>query len=204
MRKVSSAVASNDFLWFLGDMSTTVVGELQRWDWTIPVPPQTSIFPTLSAVVSPIVINEEGHIYVIIDDNGLVLRRYNSDGTNLLAAALSAFVDDPVGSPVIGQPVDGEEAEMYVVTQTGIVYAFNLEDLTLLWQLDTGIGISSAAQPLLVGNTLWIVGTQGQVRAVRVNSQGLNQRALWPKHLKDNCNTGNAASSAAELPGCFN
>jgi hypothetical protein len=191
---------------------------LVRIVWETPAPLEKD----MSRPYSPAAIDEEGNVYVVkalpvLQGGNFLLEKYPPDATNNSDAipasdVITAAAGAPVGSPLLGQPSpiydeDGEihdeyPAEIYVVTKNGTVYAFDM-NLNLLWELETNIGISPAAQPLLVGNTLWIVGTQGQVRAVRVNSNGLNQKALWPKHLKDNCNTGNAKSSAAELPACF-
>ncbi|MCL2627038.1 MAG: hypothetical protein FWD46_09560, partial [Cystobacterineae bacterium] len=50
------------------------------------------------------------------------------------------------------------------------------------------------------GHTLWLVGTRGEVAAVRVNSNGLHRTAQWPKHLHDNCNSANANVGAGRTP----
>jgi hypothetical protein len=147
----------------------------------------------------PVAIDETGRAYVVVD---FFVHRYEADGSGYISGS-TTLDGDPVGSPILGQPAEGEDAEIYVVTKLGTVYAFDFATFNLLWELPTGITISPAAQPLLVDNTLWFVGTQGQVRAIRVNSNGLNKKALWPKHLRDNCNTGNASSNPDELPECF-
>lgn len=114
-----------------------------------------------------------------------------------------------VGSPLLGEARPGSEAEVYMVTNLGMVLAYNAETLTELWRFNAfpeanpPTRIASDAQPLLEGNTLWLVGTRGEVAGVRVNSDGLSRSALWPKHLHDNCNTGNQGVNTYNLIECL-
>jgi|GEM_PF-2488503 len=113
--------------------------------------------------------------------------------------------DFPVGSPLLGEPVSGNAAdtEVYVVMTNAMVYAFNAITMEFLWQHDLGINVAPTAQPLLKGNRLWVIGTNGEVRSLTVNSDGLNRTAKWPRLHRDNCNTNSLASEPSILPSCF-
>jgi hypothetical protein len=125
-----------------------------------------------------------------------------------------------VGSPLLGHPGGTSQdsaspAEVYVVTTTGTVQAFDTTTATLepRWVQNLGIRISPTAQPVLVGSTLWVVSSSGEVRGVQVNSNGLSRSAQWPKAFRDNCNSSSgrvayAASLSPSagsyiIPACF-
>ena len=126
------------------------------------------------------------------------------------------FEDAPVGSPLLGEPLGDAPAEVYVVTTTGTVRAFRtgpqrpkyeylalyppIDRLALLWEENLGVRISPTAQPVLKGDTLWVVGIRGEVRGIQVDSNGLSRTAHWPKAFRDNCNT---SSYSADIPSCF-
>ncbi|MCL2314411.1 MAG: PQQ-like beta-propeller repeat protein [Proteobacteria bacterium] len=127
------------------------------------------------------------------------LCRYSSD---------HAFKETPVGSPLLGEPMGANRAEIYVVGVEGTVLALDAETLQPLWAQSLGIRVLPTAQPVLVANkhgsgTLWVVGASGEVRGIRVKSAGLSRAAAWPKAFHDNCNTGSAAVTSADLPKCF-
>jgi hypothetical protein len=114
----------------------------------------------------------------------------------------------PVGSPIFGQPTGSSPAEIYVVTTNGVVYTFDSDTLDMLGspraflnKAGQPIHIHPMAQPVLKGNRLWIIGTQGEIRAMVVNSNGLSTSARWPKMHRDNCNSNSYLSSS--LPNCF-
>ena len=117
----------------------------------------------------------------------------------------------PVGSPILGEPTSGNpaDAEVYLVMTDGTLHAFNAGNLSLKWtkQLQRSNGqplsISPTAQPLLQGNRLWIIGTQGELRGITVDSNGLRKNAPWPKMHRDNCNSGSQLSTPTTLPSCF-
>ena len=121
----------------------------------------------------------------------------------------SSFNERPVGSPILGEPpINGRVNKLYVVSTTGTVLALNMETLTPLWLQSLGFRISPTAQPVLVpnphgGGTLWVVGAQGEIRGIRVASEGLSKSADWPKAFHDNCNTSSSAVKSADMPSCF-
>jgi len=110
---------------------------------------------------------------------------------------------DIVGSPLLGEPIPGNLAEVYVVTMDGQVLAFRADTLALLWREELNIHISRSAQPVLLGSTLWVVGEGGQIRGIRTNSRGLKRDADWPKAFRDNCNTSSRVEPSANMPGCY-
>jgi|GEM_PF-1389164 len=185
-------------------------------------------FPEGSNPTTPAAIDGFGRSYVVVRTNqtppfNFELRRHAAnvqhspicgslqcfqagipaERTATLPASIDGVaIEGIVGSPILGNP-QFDSPEFYVVTTSGHVLAYRVSDFRLLWQLSTGIAnISFTAQPLLVGNDLWLLGTRGEVAAVRVSSNGLSREAHWPKHLHDNCNTGNAGVSAANLRAC--
>jgi len=120
----------------------------------------------------------------------------------------------PVGSPLLGEPLADSAAELYLVSTDGKVLAFEAESLRLLWteQLRNAdrepLKISPTAQPVLVANangsgTLWVTGIRGEIRGIRVASQGLSRLAQWPKAFRDNCNTSSKQVTPSHMPGCF-
>jgi len=118
-------------------------------------------------------------------------------------ARAPAFHEAPVGSPLLGEPSGDNPAEAYVVTTSGTVLAFHAATLELLWTAALKLDIAPSAQPVLLGERLWLVGANGEVRSLRVDSQGLNRSARWPKAFRDNCNTSSLLSTPNTLPGCF-
>jgi outer membrane protein assembly factor BamB len=158
---------------------------------------------TISPGASPAAIGSKGRAYVVdIHDSGYRLHSFEWDADEPHADSL-LFSEAPIGSPLLGEPIDDGPAEIYVVTNNGTVRAFDADSLALLWTEALGIPISHEAQPVLVGNTLWVVGLQGQVRGVRVDSNGLNREAPWPKAFRDNCNTSSERVRPDNMPSCF-
>jgi hypothetical protein len=139
--------------------------------------------------------NERYAVFRTAIGNGYQLRR------NSVSYLTSSFDAAPVGSPLLGQPAQGSNATaIYVVTVGGVVQAFRWGSSPLqllpqhLWTENLEISVDPKAQPVLVPNaegsgTLWVVGTQGEIRGIRVDSHGLHRTAHWPKALRDNCNT---------------
>jgi len=125
----------------------------------------------------------------------------------------SAATNGIVGSPLLAQSPAGHEneTEIYVVGSNGHVFGFQASPsgvLRHLWTVDVGFAISPSAQPVLTkhserGGSLWVVGAQGQVRGIRVDGEGLNKTAAWPKAFRDNCNTGSRLVTPTLMPGCF-
>jgi len=123
-------------------------------------------------------------------------------------SSVAPFSEAPVGSPLLGEPAANGRAEIYVVGINGTVLALDAEWLIPLWVQSLGFRVSPTAQPVLVpnphgGGTLWVVGAQGEVRGIRVASEGLSKKADWPKAFHDNCNTSSSAVKAADMPSCF-
>ncbi|MCL2012692.1 MAG: hypothetical protein FWG75_07905 [Cystobacterineae bacterium] len=129
----------------------------------------------------------------------------------LCRASSVSFDEDFVGSPLLGERAPGSPySEMYVVSTNGTVLALEVDSLGPLWVQSLGMRVLPTAQPVLVphphgGGTLWVVGAQGQVRGLRVNSPGLSRTAIWPKAFRDNCNTSSTAvsSSNTSMSSCF-
>jgi hypothetical protein len=146
---------------------------------------------------------KQNRVYVVNDDSGrFLLQRFAWSGNTLEVYSL-LFDETPVGSPLLGEPLSGHPTEVYVVTINGKVRAFHAESLELLWEEPLGITVAPGAQPVLVGNTLWVVGAGGEVRGVRVGSNGLNRDAQWPKAFRDNCNTSSKLVTKDNMPSCF-
>jgi len=137
------------------------------------------------------------------------LHRLSAEGAIEASFEFPQGTGNVAGSPLLGQPLSGNaDAEVYVVSTSGKVFAFKANDLSKLWEIDLGVGVSSSAQPLLVseadgGGSLWVVGANGQVRSIRVASQGLSHTAPWPKAFRDNCNTSSSEATPTNLSNCF-
>jgi len=166
---------------------------LQRWEsWRneVLVDVQTGY------ATSPAAVDANGRPYVVVQTgpHAYELRRFGAQARKDEAPesieAFPAGVSWPVGSPILGEPMDGNTpAEVYVVTTDGSVLAFRADTLKHLWTLRLDMSISDAAQPVLVDNTLWVVSKRGELHGLRVASKGLNQRAHWAKAFRDNCNS---------------
>jgi hypothetical protein len=142
-----------------------------------------------------------------VNGNPYQLRRYLDSGAyeapdKLVEIEMETKVP-PVGSPILGEPIGNSPAEVYVVMTDGSVHAFEAESFKPLWTRRLGINIAPTAQPLLHGNRLWVIGTQGELRGVAVNSNGLSKEAEWPTMHRDNCNSSSHISTAETLPSCF-
>jgi outer membrane protein assembly factor BamB len=167
----------------------------------------------------PAVIDSQGISYAVgyvpgvgTGITGYTLHRMSADNTEVASAKLPQGTTQlMVGSPILGEPVGGGPAEIYVVSGNGRVFAFNSDTMQQLWMLKLGgtdFKVSDTAQPVLVphadgGGTLWVVGSRAEVYGIRVNSNGLSKTALWPKAFRDNCNTGSRLVTPGNLPGCF-
>jgi len=160
---------------------------------------------------SPAAIDSQGRAYMVTQTlTGYQLKRYaahadpHANPPAPLEAVSFSFADFPVGSPLLGEAIDGRPAEVYVVTTGGQVWAFEAARLgEPLWTENLGIHISPGAQPVLLGNGLWVVGVSGEIRGLRVGSAGLNRKAYWPKAFRDNCNTSSRKVKAEDMLSCF-
>ena len=165
--------------------------------------------------LSALALDAEGFAYAVVKpmDNDYELHRYEANaktGDSHLSKAKLAQTP-PVGSPILGQPIAGNaaNAEVYVVTTDGTVYAFNIHTMALQWTQtllnanEQPITIAATAQPVLNGNRLWVVSTDGELYSVVVNSDGLNKTAQWPTLHRDNCNSNSRHSTPSNLPSCF-
>lgn len=199
------AAAGRD-IWLSGASSSGPT--LQRWDSLLNAP---LVNVQTGLATSPAAIDAEGRPHVVVQvASGYQLRRFRARaGENEPPdkwEPLPAGISSPVGSPILGEPVDGSTpAEIYVITTDGSVLAFDADTLKHLWTQRLGLSISPTAQPLLVGNTLWVLGTQGQMLGLRVASRGLNRKAAWPKAFRDNCNTSAQISTPTDdrMSVCF-
>ena len=168
---------------------------------------------------SPPALDAKGNAYVVVHALPPVdkyeLRVYAPDMVRDSAPIRKGLLGDgmlpagvqTVGSPILGEPMRSDRpAEVYVVTTHGVVHAFRADDLQRLWTLplldNVGqpLGIASTAQPVLKGNYLWIISTRGELRSVRVASEGLNRSARWPRMHRDNCNSNSYLSNSLS---CF-
>ena len=159
----------------------------------------------LSQESSPAVIDEQRRAYAVdttAAGNAWRLQRFEW-GVDTAQAWSPLFDEAPVGTPLLGEPLPHGAAEVYVVTEKGTVLAFNAESLALLWKAPLRMEVSRKAQPLLAEGNLWVVGMQGQVRALRIESTGLSHKAHWPKAFGDNCNTSSKLVRPSNMPSCF-
>jgi outer membrane protein assembly factor BamB len=182
---------------------------LQRWDFSAKLDSPDAPSPLVdvqSTKTSPAAVDSQGRAYVVVQtSDGHELRRFaaQANNSNQEAFAVLPGYSSPVGSPLLGEPMDDSPAEVYVVTTSGTVLAFRADTLALLWKTELGVSLSTTAQPLLVGNVLWTAGLRGEMSALRVGSQGLNRSAHWPKAFHDNCNTSSRQATWDNMPGCF-
>jgi hypothetical protein len=171
--------------------------------------------------VGAVALDAGGRAYVVvestIDGKNYEFRRYAHNMTSykdlqkfwVVPKDQNNLNVPPVGSPILGEPRGNSPAEVYVVMTNGTIYAFDAESLTLRWtrQLLRSNGqpldIAPTAQPVLHGNRLWLVSTQGELRGIVVNSNGLSKTAQWPTMHRDNCNSNSHVSTAISLPSCF-
>ncbi|MCL2625908.1 MAG: hypothetical protein FWD46_03690 [Cystobacterineae bacterium] len=181
---------------------------------TLPIS-TTIVTPTGSSTytasyVGPAAVDSQDRAYMVSygplagSGSSYVLLRLNANGTGIVGTAFpTGSTGDIVGSPLLGNPLPGSNPEVYVVRGNGRVVAFDAETLAQLWMTELGFHVPVVAQPVLVGNTLWVVGTQGQVRGIRVASDGLSRTAKWPKAFHDNCNTSSDFITPTNMPVCF-
>jgi hypothetical protein len=207
-----SALDSDGSIWVSSD-SHSAEASLQSWRaWDKdPIHPY---FGMAAYNFFPAVINNQGKAYVVayhMTPSKYQLHSIGVDDNNSLSVVIpSGNATSMVGSPLLGNPRSGDntDTELYVVTNNGRVFGYRAFNLRQLWMVELGFGISSTAQPVLVphadgGGTLWVVGTEGQVRGIRVNSNGLHRNSPWPKAFRDNCNTSSRRVTPALMPSCF-
>ena len=206
-----SGIALNGGSFWLSAYTSSPHHALQFFERWTAAPLNTPLSPIYRT--GPAAVDSWGRAYVVgyetLGGSRYDLVRLNSDGTvEAIQTLPTGSTGNLVGSPLLGQPASSSNPELYVVRGNGRVFAFDANTLTRLWMMELGFNISQGAQPVLVphaqgGGTLWVVGTQGQVRAIRVASNGLNHTAPWPKAFRDNCNTSNARTTWAHMPSCF-
>jgi len=190
----------------------------QLWGVGDATPEVPDLENTRTFGISPAAIDGQGNAYVVVSINGLAgftgyeLLRLDAVGEVKARHRLAAGTGNVAGSPILGKPVAGGQAEVYVVSagtannQSGKVIAFAANASTgaaPLWTVELGFPVSQTAQPVLAGNTLWVVGTNGQVRGIRVSSNGLSDTAQWPKAFRDNCNTSSKLVTPSNYSSCF-
>jgi len=171
----------------------------------VPLALMVEAFWEAVGLVSPAAIDSKGRVYYaeLPTDNkdyGHLRRKIDDIDEGVSSPP---FEGAPVGSPILGEPLPWREPQVYLVTTTGQVLAYGTELGWPLWVHDLGINIASTAQPVLSGDTLWVVGASGEIRGIRVSSDGLNRKAHWPKTFRDNCNTSSRLSTPDTLPSCF-
>gem|GEM_PF-646708 len=190
---------------------STAMYSLRLWqNWASP------LYSALAVLhFSPPVVDSQNRVYAVgyVDASTHVLHLLSANLSSISSIKLpSAAAGGIVGSPLIGQAPPGEDyTEIYVVNSDGRVFGFESSPsgmLSLLWTVELGFAVSPLAQPVLLphsggGGTLWVVGAQGQVRSIRVGSEGLSRTAAWPKAFRDNCNTGSRQVTPSNMPGCF-
>jgi hypothetical protein len=155
-----------------------------------------------------VALDASSRAYVVVAPLGsstYELRRYNNPTDLGVITSKPLNKSAPVGSPILGHPISGNaaDAEVYVITTDGTVYGFNAGTMEPLWTQSLSITISPKAQPLLKGNRLWVIGTNGELRTLTVKSNGLHRTAYWPKMYRDNCNSSSHLSTYETLPSCF-
>jgi len=159
---------------------------------------------------SPVAVDSQGRVYLAVKPDGseayhlqreIPVLGLENEGS--IDANSTPFEGAPVGSPLLGEPLPGEEARVYVVTTAGKVLAYGVDLGEPVWTYNLGVGIAPSAQPVLSGDTLWVVGARGEIRGLRVGGGGLHRTAQWPKAFHDNCNTSSHIATWDSLPGCF-
>ncbi|MCL2012690.1 MAG: hypothetical protein FWG75_07895 [Cystobacterineae bacterium] len=179
----------------------------------------TTAFVATLESTGAVALDESGRAYVVVQprDSALhELHRYAPYASGTAAPLTSVALPQtsaatPVGSPILGEPLSGNlaDAELYVVTTDGTVYAFNADTFAHLWTqpLLTASGqpiaVASTAQPVLKGNQLWVMSEGGELYSVLVSSNGLSRLAQWPTMHRDNCNSSSRYSTFGRLPSCF-
>jgi len=210
------ALNGADSIW----LSASAAPRLQLWQNGEDTP--KSLIPESTQNVNPVAIDSQGRAYAMRrhaagSGSEYSLHRLSAAGVLEASFTFDAGTGNTAGSPILGQPHSGNAAdtEVYVVSTgtddggSGKVFAFKANDLSKeLWKIDLGFRVASNAQPVLVphahgGGTLWLVGTGGQIRGIRVASNGLSSTAKWAKAFRDNCNTSNALVNNNNMSSCF-
>jgi outer membrane protein assembly factor BamB len=129
---------------------------------------------------------------VVVGDQARVLHRFRPDGTSAWAA--EPVLDGPVLAPLA---LSGGAAALLVPTAAGTLHAV-AADGSVLWS-----GSLAPGQALRAGNvftppgsafgTAYFGSADGRLYAVAIEG-GLDAAAPWPKALRDQRNTSNAAS----------
>ena len=173
----------------------------------VPLALMVEAFWEAIGLVGPAAIDSKGRVYYakFPNDNSDYghLRRMTDDIDDGVSSP--PFEGVSVGSPILGEPLPGREPQVYLVTNTGKVLAYGTELRGPLWTHNLGIDVAPEAQPVLSGDTLWVVGARGEIRGIRVSSDGLSREAHWPKTFRDNCNTSSRLSTpnTETLKSCF-
>lgn len=123
--------------------------------WTAPFGALTPVFPA------------GGSLFALTDSNQLV-RMNASDGASVWAEDLALYVKDrPLGrGPIFahyGPILAGNR--IWVASNDGFLRAFSPTDGTLIYQVEVPGGATT--DPVVAGNTLYVVGAKGQLFAFR-------------------------------------
>ncbi|MDP2270702.1 MAG: hypothetical protein Q8K32_08195 [Archangium sp.] len=148
----------------------------------------------------------------------------NSDGDLVkLPYGFGDFIDAPVsvaagvGDLQGAMPIIGAGGLIYAIGSSGTLTVRRASDLTEAWSASlaplAGAGIVSqlaldvyrrasgskdCAKPLGVLYVTTLSGATATLRAVLVDSKGLDETAPWPKYQRDNANTGNSSLSTGD------
>jgi len=205
------ALEADGSIW-LSAVTPSSMAALQSWRaWE-----RNPISPYMGAEshrFSPAAVDSQGRAFVVayhLTQSAYQLHGISIGGQNVGAILPTGNATGMVGSPLLGQPRSGNplDTEVYVIGNNGRVFGYRAHDLRRLWTVELGFHVSSTAQPVLVphadgGGTLWVVGTEGHVRGIRVDNHGLSRTAPWPKAFRDNCNTSSRRVTPTVLPNCF-
>ncbi len=142
--------------------------------------------------------------------SGQVVKVGYNPATGAMSAGLG--VTGGVGNLQATSPVLGTGGLAYLVGVTGTLTVRRVSDLSEAWNaslatlsgsgvvsqpaLDvyrTALGTKDCSKPLGVLYVLTKSGATATLRAILVDSQGLDSAAPWPKYQRDNSNTGNAS-----------
>ena len=154
-----------------------------------------------------------GQGYLVYGDNAGAIRRDIYMGGNLLDGGV-VVTSTGLGNLQSTTPVIGEGALIYFASLNGAVSARRASDLSEVWRFTPAVTGNAVAQPALdvyrgasgakdcskpLGVYYQLVrsGSTATLRAILVDSRGLDDDAPWPKYQRDNANTGNAALSLA-------
>jgi hypothetical protein len=147
-------------------------------------------------------------------DETLVRAQYNPGTGTPFPTPQSVTLASSV-SLQLTTPILGAGGRLYITGENGRLYVRNSANLTAQWEGDVASGLTALSQPALdVYRTstgakdcsrplgvLYVLSRGGSgvsavatLRAILVDSPGLDNTAPWPKYQRDNGNTGNINS----------